>query len=202
MKPLNKEAFLKELKCNIKFNKRYGLKNITEGKQVLPPCHYGFQVYTRKLSMGERRNWCLQNNVILEHLEAGLENEEDDMRANRVPTRAISLIWNQRSVDVGLGLPYNIASYGLLLSIIAKEVNMVPDMLVGSLGDTHIYNNHKDGLKEQLTREPYDLPTLVINDEFWNPDRKGVEFINNLEISDFYLNGYENHPNIKLKLSN
>jgi len=122
-------------------------------KQVLPPCHYGFQVYTRELSLKERRIWCKNNNVILEHLEAGLENEEDDMRANRVPTRTISLMWNQRSVDTPLGLPFNIASYGLLLEIIAKTVNMVPDELIGNLGDCHIYLNQIDGVKEQIGRE-------------------------------------------------
>jgi len=122
-------------------------------KQVLPPCHYGFQVYTRELSLKERRIWCKNNNVILEHLEAGLENEEDDMRANRVPTRTISLMWNQRSVDTPLGLPFNIASYGLLLEIIAKTVNMVPDELIGNLGDCHIYLNQIDGVKEQIGRD-------------------------------------------------
>jgi len=121
--------------------------------QVLPPCHYGFQVYTRELSINERRDWCKKNNVVLEHLEAGLENEEDDMRANRVPTRAISLMWNQRSVDTPLGLPFNIASYGLLLEIIAKTVNMVPDELIGNLGDCHIYLNQIDGVNEQIGRE-------------------------------------------------
>ena len=116
---------------------------------VLPPCHYGFQVYTRELSLEERRDWCKKNNVVLERLEAGLENEEDDMRASRVPTRAISLMWNQRSVDTFLGLPFNIASYGLLLEIIAKEVNMVPDELIGNLGDVHLYSNHIEQAKER-----------------------------------------------------
>jgi len=67
--------------------------------------------------------------------------------------RYLSLAWNQRSCDVGLGIPFNIASYGLLLEIIAKSVNMIPYELIGNLGDCHIYNNHIDGVKEQLTRE-------------------------------------------------
>jgi thymidylate synthase len=82
--------------------------------------------------------------------------------------RYLSLAWNQRSVDVGLGLPFNIASYGLLLEIIAQEVGMIPYELIGNLGDCHIYNNHIDGIKEQLTRTPYNLPKLIINTEFWN----------------------------------
>jgi thymidylate synthase len=120
---------------------------------VLPPCHTDFQVYTRELSLGERRNWCKNNNVVLEHLEAGLENEEDDMRANRVPIRTISLMFNMRSNDVPLGLPFNIASYALLLEIIGKMVNMVPDELIGNLGDCHVYLNQIDGVKEQIGRE-------------------------------------------------
>jgi hypothetical protein len=70
-----------------------------------------------------------------------------------IPKRAISLMWNQRSVDTFLGLPFNIASYGLLLEIIAKTVNMVPDELIGNLGDTHLYSNHIEQAKEQIGRE-------------------------------------------------
>jgi thymidylate synthase len=73
--------------------------------------------------------------------------------SDNIPTRAISLMWNQRSVDTFLGLPFNIASYGLLLEIIAKEVNMVPDELIGNLGDTHLYLNHIEQAKEQIGRE-------------------------------------------------
>jgi thymidylate synthase len=71
----------------------------------------------------------------------------------KIPTRAISLMWNQRSVDTFLGLPFNIASYGLLLEIIAKVVNMVPDELIGNLGDVHLYSNHVDQALEQIGRE-------------------------------------------------
>ena len=70
-----------------------------------------------------------------------------------IPTRAISLMWNQRSVDTFLGLPFNIASYGLLLEIIAKEVNMVPDELIGNLGDVHLYKNHIEQAKGQIGRK-------------------------------------------------
>jgi thymidylate synthase len=69
------------------------------------------------------------------------------------PKRAISLMWNQRSVDTFLGLPFNIASYGLLLEIIAKEVNMAPDELIGNLGDVHLYSNHIEQAKEQIGRK-------------------------------------------------
>jgi thymidylate synthase len=124
-------------------------------QMVLPPCHYGFQVYTRELSLTERRNL-----VTLEKYESvynggdsrnTLSHSEIDQWG--YPIRAISLMWNQRSVDTFLGLPFNIASYGLLLQIIAKEVNMIPDELIGNLGDVHLYSNHIEQAKEQIGRE-------------------------------------------------
>ncbi len=115
---------------------------------VLPPCHYGFQVYTRELSMEER--WKIAN-LTPNMSEFDYCNRLCD--ENNVPKRAISLMWNQRSVDTFLGLPFNIASYGLLLEIIAKEVNMIPDELIGNLGDVHLYSNHVEQAKEQIGRE-------------------------------------------------
>jgi len=112
--------------------------------------------------------------------------------------RYLSLAWNQRSVDVGLGLPFNIASYGLLLEIIAQEVGMIPYELIGNLGDCHIYNNHIDGLKEQLTREPYPLPKICLDyrEGEYNKD------LTDLTSDDFVLFDYQSHPSIKLPLSN
>ena len=114
------------------------------------------------------------------------------------PTRAISLMWNQRSVDTFLGLPFNIASYGLLLEIIAKEVNMVPDQLIGNLGDTHLYLNHIEQAKEQITREPFELPTL---NQFptYEGSRPSIE---SYVVSDFTLKDYKSHESIKAPLSN
>jgi thymidylate synthase len=114
---------------------------------VLPPCHYGFQVYTRELSEDERYELCAAQKSKMTAI-----SEEDYIKYN-IPTRAISLMWNQRSVDTFLGLPFNIASYGLLLEIIANAVNMVPDELIGNLGDTHLYLNHVEQAKEQIGRE-------------------------------------------------
>jgi len=167
-------------------------------QMVLPPCHYGFQVYTRELSLKERREWCKKNDVVLEHLEAGLENEEDDMRANRVPTRAISLMWNQRSVDTFLGLPFNIASYALLLEIIAKEVNMVPDEVIGNLGDVHLYKNHIEQAKKQITRQPYELPEVRLR----NYETLDELLNTNDSMNMVQLWRYDSHPTIKAPLSN
>jgi thymidylate synthase len=117
-------------------------------QMVLPPCHYGFQVYTRELSLEERAT--IWNNT---HNPVGNIYTHNQYDENDIPARAISLMWNQRSVDTFLGLPFNIASYGLLLEIIAKEVNMVPDELIGNLGDVHLYLNHIEQAKEQIGRK-------------------------------------------------
>jgi thymidylate synthase len=168
-------------------------------QMVLPPCHYGFQVYTRELSEGERG--LLLQPYGLDPLTK--EGRDRLWKENNLPTRAISLMWNQRSVDTFLGLPFNIASYGLLLEIIAKEVNMVPDELIGNLGDVHLYNNHIEQAELQLTREPFELPKLIINDEFWNHEYQTINgWINSMEIGDFTLDGYQSHPTIKAPLSN
>jgi thymidylate synthase len=118
-------------------------------QMVLPPCHYGFQVYTRELSLEERVEMIRPFGMDALIPEA----REKWMEENSIPKRAISLMWNQRSVDTFLGLPFNIASYGLLLEIIAKEVNMVPDELIGNLGDVHLYSNHIEQAKEQIGRK-------------------------------------------------
>jgi len=169
-------------------------------QMVLPPCHYEFQVYTRELCNGERRDWVIKNRSqqmpkFFDRL--GWEgNVAEVLEKFNVPTRAISLMWNQRSVDTFLGLPFNIASYGLLLEIIAKEVNMVPDELIGNLGDVHLYNNHIEQAKEQISRTPYELPTLRLPHYtlgIWD-----------YEISDIVdeLINYQSHPAIKAPLSN
>jgi thymidylate synthase len=142
-------------------------------QMVLPPCHYGFQVYTRPTTREEKI-------------------------VNPGKYRAISLMWNQRSVDTFLGLPFNIASYGLLLTILAKEVNMIPDQLIGNLGDTHLYLNHIEQAKEQIGREPFELPTL---NQFptYEGSRPSIE---SYVVGDFTLKDYQSHPSIKAPLSN
>ena len=240
-------------------------------QMVLPPCHYGFQVYTRELSLEERLSIADKFNPLIredcltkthhpdetEELKSQYRHEWlDSLGPNVVPQRrAISLMWNQRSVDTFLGLPFNIASYGLLLEIIAKMVNMVPDELIGNLGDVHLYSNHIEQAKEQIgreiteeeiqehlmqsgmdalmekprmeyisklpkrTREPYPLPTLNINTEFWPTEGgecgvgpldaikvfeafKDDNFCRCLLEEDIQLGNYQSHPSIKAPLSN
>jgi len=256
-KKLTKEEFLEKLKTDRVFNSKYGRKNITEGKMVLPPCHYGFQVYTRELSWEERVRYYETTFGRLHFIPPS----PDALDARNIPTRAISLMFNMRSCDTFLGLPFNIASYGLLLEIIAKAVNMVPDELIGNLGDVHLYSNHVEQAKEQIgkltleerramvtqeqfdkiytagspdslshseidqfgiprsTREPYPLPTLNINTEFWPYEGgecgegpldaiavmngfKDDNFCKCLLEADIQLSNYQSHPSIKAPLSN
>lgn len=127
-------------------------------QMVLPPCHYGFQVYTS---------------------------------TDKAGIRYLSLMWNQRSVDTFLGLPFNIASYGTLLLLLAQETRMVPGHLIGSLGDVHLYNNHIEQAYEQLGRAPFKLPDIKID----NVNILNGEF-------DYQVLGYKSHTPIKAPLSN
>jgi thymidylate synthase len=288
--PFTKEEFLQKLKTDKEFNNEFGNKGIDQianlindlktnpdsrrlmvsawnvgelDQMVLPPCHYGFQVYTRELSELERHDIKEQYGFYFIKLAKPYIKQLDD--AN-IPTRAISLMWNQRSVDTFLGLPFNIASYGLLLEIIAKSVNMIPDELIGNLGDVHLYSNHIEQAKEQIgreldiierinygvnilgyeslldyghsqnedelitklcnewgvpkrTREPYPLPTLNINTEFWPYEGgecgvgpldaikvfeafKNDNFCRCLLEEDIQLGNYQSHQTIKAPLSN
>ena len=171
-------------------------------QMILPPCHYGFQVYTRELSLEERFKIQMESMTYSGPMNFEEAYIRDVCDRHNVPTRAISLMWNQRSVDTFLGLPFNIASYGLLLEIIAKEVNMIPEDLIGNLGDVHLYSNHIEQAKEQITRTPYKLPKLIINDEFWNPDSSIINQIEHIVPDDFIIENYQSHPAIKAPLSN
>ena len=235
-------------------------------QMVLPPCHTDFQFYTRELSAKERTalgsngstrlyDSIKEENYTMVDADEVMHEVCDD---RNIPRRAISLMWNQRSVDTFLGLPFNIASYGLLLELIAKAVNMVPDELIGNLGDVHLYSNHIEQAKEQIgreltieerteykmkrdnisrtfasythqmldnsnvpkrTREPYPLPTLNINTEFWPYEGgecgegpldaikvfkafKDDNFCKCLLEEDIQLGNYQSHPSIKAPLSN
>ena len=157
-------------------------------QMVLPPCHYGFQVYTRELSLEERVRLTMNTPEYRNYTE---EQWKEYIDTTSTPKRAISLMWNQRSVDTFLGLPFNIASYATLLMLIAEEVNMVPDELIGNLGDVHLYSNHMEAVDTQLHREPFHLPKLRLN----NVNLLEGEF-------DWELEDYQHHPAIKAPLSN
>jgi len=99
----------------------------------------------------------------------------------------LNLMWNQRSVDTALGLPFNIASYGLLLHLLAKETGFEEGLLVGFLGDTHIYENHVESLKEQISRVPKDLPNI---------ETENFTSIFDWEYTDSEVVDYENYGKI------
>ena len=103
----------------------------------------------------------------------------------------LSLMWNQRSVDTFLGLPFNIASYGTLLLLLCEETGLEAGELIGNLGDTHLYLNHLEQAKEQLERDSFDLPTIKLS----NVDILNGEW-------DYEIEGYKTHPSIKAPLSN
>lgn len=161
---------------------------------TLPPCHYGFQVITRELTEDEVNYFKENESVDVSHL--GLPSPIAS-NALPLPTRAISLLWTQRSVDTFLGLPFNIASYGLLLELLAMKMNMVPEDLICSLGDTHLYVNHLDQVQEQLSRDPdtHPSPTLKFSD---GCSSKNLE---DLKYEDVKLTDYSSFDQIKAQIS-
>lgn len=183
------------------------------GEVALPPCHVMMQFYTRKLSELERweayrkkhKNEPLNENGTNKYIDIYGEainpwttrkykdelNKELDKE--RIPVYGLSCMWTQRSVDVCCGLPFNIASYAFLTYMIANIVNMEPDILIGSLGDCHIYENHFEGVEEQLKRKGNDLPTLTIN--------RKVGTIDQFRFEDFVLENYNPDPPIKYPLN-
>ena len=169
--------------------------NVPEIPQMtLPPCHYSFQLYTRLLSRQERID-------IYYNLYAPQMKQEDTqwtdsiLKTRNIPVYEVSLMFNIRSNDIPLGLPFNLASYGLLLEILAKHVNMVPGELIASIGDAHIYLNQVPMMQEQLTRDSFPLPQLKIAD-------RQVNDISEYDISDFEIIGYQSQAAIKIPLSN
>lgn len=150
---------------------------------ALPPCHYGFQLYSEELSLDERIGYLLSN--FIDGSSMNDMNDEDRsiyLDSISVPKRNLSLIWDQRSCDTFLGIPFNIASYGILLHMFAQQANMIPNRLIGSLKNVHIYNNHKDQCLEQISRKPRSLPKLVLHKapDIFSYKFEDIQFVNYL----------------------
>ncbi len=162
-------------------------------KMKLPPCHYSFQFYTREMDLNERIKE--YSNSLNKHISYFADFTESNLDDLQFPKRKISILWNQRSVDTFLGLPYNIASYSLLLSMIGHCVNMIPEKVKGNLGDTHLYLNHIDQAKEQINRDcyKYPLPTIKFNTE--------EKDIFKIKYEDIELIEYNAFPNIKAPIA-
>jgi thymidylate synthase len=163
-------------------------------KMQLPPCHMMFQFYTRPIDINERVK------LLAEKVsgkcgpeDLGPRRFEYLLAQHKIPSRYIDLQLYQRSADVFLGVPFNIASYALLLTLIAREVGMVPGEFVWTGGDTHLYSNHIDQAREQLLRDPRPLPQVKI--------RPGAPGIFEIQASDIELVGYDPHPAIRAEVS-
>lgn len=168
---------------------------------ALNPCHNYFQFYTTEMTLLERLDW-YEANEPEKFANAPLINHEDIDDEERlhetldregIPRRKLSCFYMMRSNDVALGKPFNIASYALLTHMVAQQVNMVPDELVYSGVDVHLYLNHLDQIKLQLTREPYPLPKLVI--------KRKPESIFDYKYEDFEVVGYQSHPHIAMPVA-
>lgn len=152
---------------------------------ALPPCHWSFEILPRPLFNSEYT--------------------KQKMLKNNIPIYEFDLKWHQRSVDTFLGLPFNIASYGLLMEIIGKMTNMIPNELIGDLSNVHIYHSHIEAVKTQLKNQP---------DKYWKPIQldidvltqvqleKGLKHIDNkdIEIGSFKLKDYESYPTITAEM--
>jgi len=159
---------------------------------ALAPCHAFFQFYTRELTLEERGQFAnlkgtggYYQNLNEKHQEQ-LHDELDELD---IPRRGLSCQLYQRSADVFLGVPFNIASYALLTEMVAQQVNMVAEEFIWTGGDTHLYSNHLEQAKLQLTRDPHPLPRLKI--------KRKPDSIFDYQFDDFEIEGYESHPAIK-----
>ena len=193
---LSMEEFIQEIKTNDEFASKWGNLGPIYGKQWR-------RWKTDSVSIDQIQDLIseLKTNPDSRRLMVSAWNvgELDDMTLPPchygfqcyVSDGKLSLMWNQRSVDTFLGLPFNIASYGTLLLLLCEETGYQPGMLIGNLGDIHIYNNHIEQVKEQLQRSSFQLPTIELS----NVDILNGEF-------DYEVKGYESHPSIKAPLSN
>lgn len=150
-------------------------------EMALPPCHYSFQLYAIPLTTTEITN--------IKRLPQFIDNPE----WMSVPSTKVSLLLNMRSNDIGLGHPFNIAQYSLLLRMICHVTNTAPGSLIYSGGDVHIYQNHIPQLKEQMTRIAYPSPTLSF--------ARQIDSIDDFTYNDFIISDYKHHPTIKMKVA-
>jgi thymidylate synthase len=169
-------------------------------KQALPPCHCLFQFHVRDASQTERCAWAHERGKLPLLNATKMElllGTEDDIKPYAdvagAPTKVLSCQLYQRSADVFLGVPFNIASYSLLTMMVAQVCDLIPGDFVHTFGDVHIYSNHMEQVELQLSRETKDLPKMTIN-----PD---VKDIFGFKFDDFTLEGYDPHPKIEAKVA-
>lgn len=184
-------------------------ENVANGRMALAPCHAFFQFCALPLSEKERFELLMERNPNLNFSLDDIFDRHGDvrdsgqhayntacemLRVHDIPGHKLSLQLYQRSADVCIGVPFNIASYALLLALVANEVNMVPDEYIHTLGDTHIYSNQLTAAKEMLTRESRPHPRLVIK----APPRTSIF---DIKVDDIEVIGYDPHPFIKIPVA-
>jgi len=174
---------------------------------ALTPCHNLFQFGTTPLNREER--WALFNQFAKTSDMAKIRKDirdngfdanniehtafDEALKLHGVPTHRLNCMLNIRSNDIFLGAPFNITSYAILTHLVAQVVGMDVGELVYNIGDMHVYNNHVEQVGVQLQREPYPLPTLMLNPTIKN--------IDDFTIDDIVVTNYKHHPKIKAKVS-
>lgn len=170
-------------------------ENIANGKQVLPPCHTMFQFYVHDLTLLERVRYA-QRQLGDENANLLMKFEPEDAKAALddfgVPTQGLQCKLYQRSADMFLGVPYNIASYALLTCLIAEMLDMAATKFIHTFGDAHIYSNHAEQFETQFSRIPKHQPFLLVSHRV-----RGYESVDQIEAEDVDLIGYSCHPFIK-----
>jgi thymidylate synthase len=158
-------------------------------KMKLPPCHALFQFYTRELTVEARHHWYNTHEIKTGASVHHMPHTHEWYDFYGVPRRALDCQLYQRSADIFLGVPFNIASYALLTHMIAQQVNMVAGEFVWTGGDCHLYSNHTEQVELQLSRDLRSLPKLEI--------KRKPETIFDYKFEDFEITGYAPHPAIK-----
>jgi len=198
--PLSEEDFVKRIKTDEDFARVWGELGPTYGKQwrsiqdtfsptLLPIDQLKNLIEEIKKNPNSRRllvsSWAVDKirDMILPPCHYAFQCYVADGK--------LSLMWSQRSADLFLGVPFNISSYGMLLLLLCKETGYKPGELIGNFGDIHLYKNHLEQAKEQISRKPYELPELTV----LNVDVLKGEF-------NYVIENYNYHPAIKAPLSN
>lgn len=188
-----------------------GVKEIKDPMYKQDGSIHGYNVYYQTIEVDQVKNVIeqIKHNPVSRRLVVSAWNPVDLPTMSLAPCHfsyqfdvdgdKLSLMWNQRSVDCGTGLPFNIASYALLLHIVARMTGKIPHELIGSLGNTHIYKNHIEQVKEQLSRTPHKLPQLELpaNADYSNID----SFLKSVKTSDFKLLNYEHDAPLKYPMA-
>ena len=188
-----------------------GVKEIKDPMYNQDGSIHGYNVYYQTVEIDQVKNVIeqIKHNPVSRRLVVSAWNPADLPIMSLAPCHfsyqfdvdgdKLSLMWNQRSVDCGTGLPFNIASYALLLHIVARMTNKIPHELIGSLGNTHIYKNHIEQVKEQLSRTPHKLPQLELPS---NADYSNIDsFLKSVKTSDFKLLNYEHDAPLKYPMA-